>query len=86
MRMAAAVMHEQGLPTPYVQSRPFRIEEMDLDGPGEVQAAGLCHSDLSTIACTNKRNLPTVGGHESAGIVREVGRGEVLRQTRLPHG
>lgn len=81
MRMTAAVMYEQGLPKPYVQSTPFRIEDVDLEGPGEgevlieVRAAGLCHSDLSQVAGLRKRRLPVVGGHEAAGIVREVGRG-----------
>lgn len=81
MRMTAAVMYEQGLPTPYVESRPFVIEEVELEGPGEgevlveVRAAGLCHSDLSQVAGLRKRKLPVVGGHEGAGIVREVGRG-----------
>ena len=79
--MTAAVMYEQGLPKPYAVSMPFRIEEVDLEGPGEgevlieVQAAGLCHSDLSQVAGLRKRRLPTVGGHEAAGIVREIGRG-----------
>ena len=88
MRMTAAVMYEQGLPTPYVESTPFRIEEVELDGPGEgevlveVKAAGLCHSDLSQVAGLRKRTLPVVGGHEGAGIVREVGRGV----TRLKQG
>jgi Zn-dependent alcohol dehydrogenase len=81
MRMTAAVMYEQGLPKPYAQSTPFRIEDVDLEGPGEgevlieVQAAGLCHSDLSQVAGLRKRKVPVVGGHEAAGIVREVGRG-----------
>jgi Zn-dependent alcohol dehydrogenase len=81
MRMTAAVMYEQGLPMPFAQSRPFRIEEVELDGPGagevlvEVRGAGLCHSDLSVIEGLRKRPLPTVGGHEGAGIVREVGAG-----------
>jgi len=81
MRMTAAVMFEQGLLTPYVDSRPFRIEEVELEGPGEdevlveVRAAGLCHSDLSQVAGLRKRVLPVVGGHEGAGIVQEVGRG-----------
>jgi len=81
MRMTAAVMYEQGLPKPYAQSMPFRIEEVDLEGPGEgevlieVQAAGLCHSDLSQVAGLRKRKVPVVGGHEAAGIVREVGHG-----------
>ena len=88
MRMTAAVMYEQGLPTPYVESKPFRIEEVELDGPGEgevlveIMAAGLCHSDLSQVAGLRKRRLPVVGGHEGAGIVREVGRGV----TRLAPG
>jgi Zn-dependent alcohol dehydrogenase len=81
MRMLAAVMHEQGLATPYAQSRPFRIEEIEIHSPGEgevlveVRAAGLCHSDLSQVAGLRKRRLPVVGGHEGAGIVREVGAG-----------
>jgi alcohol dehydrogenase len=81
MRMTAAVMYDQGLPTPYADSHPFRIEEVELSGPGEgevlveVRAAGLCHSDLSTVAGLRKRTLPVVGGHEGAGIVREVGSG-----------
>ena len=83
MRMLAAVMYEQGLPKPYERSEPFRIEEVELDGPGpgevliEIQAAGLCHSDLSQVAGLRKRRLPVVGGHEAAGIVREIGRGVV---------
>jgi alcohol dehydrogenase len=88
MRMLAAVMYEQGLATPYVDSEPFKIEEVELEGPGEgevlveVAAAGLCHSDLSVVAGLRKRTLPVVGGHEGAGIVREVGRGV----TRLAPG
>jgi Zn-dependent alcohol dehydrogenase len=88
MRMTAAVMYEQGLPTPYLDSTPFRIEDVELDGAGEgevlveIRAAGLCHSDLSRVAGLRKRKLPVVGGHEGAGIVREVGRGV----TRLKPG
>ena len=81
MRMLAAVMVEQGLPAPYAQSQPLRIEEVELAGPGEgevlvqVRAAGLCHSDLSQVAGLRKRTVPVVMGHEGAGIVREVGAG-----------
>ena len=81
MRMTAAVMYEQGLPTPYVESLPFHIEEVDLEGPGEgevmveIRAAGLCHSDLSQVAGLRKRTLPVVGGHEGAGVVVEIGKG-----------
>jgi Zn-dependent alcohol dehydrogenase len=81
MRMTAAVMYEQGLPAPYAKSEPFRIEQVELEGPGEgevlieVRAGGLCHSDLSVVQGQRKRTLPVVGGHEGAGIVREIGRG-----------
>lgn len=81
MKMKAAVMFEQGLPAPYVDSKPFHIEDVELEGPGEgevlveIRAAGLCHSDLSVVAGLRKRALPVVGGHEGAGIVREVGPG-----------
>jgi alcohol dehydrogenase len=57
------------------------VEEVELDPPGpgeiliEVAAAGLCHSDLSTIENQRPRPLPIVIGHEGAGIVRECGAG-----------
>jgi len=81
MKMIAAVMYEQGLPAPYTESQPYRIEEVELDPPGpgevlvEVRGAGLCHSDLSALEGLWKRPLPLVGGHEGAGIVRELGAG-----------
>jgi alcohol dehydrogenase len=46
MRVTAAVLYEQGLPRPYVDSEPFKIEDVELEGPGdgevlvEVRAAG----------------------------------------------
>ena len=46
-------------------------------GPGEVavqiEAAGLCYSDLSVIAGTIPFPTPVVLGHEGAGVVEEVG-------------
>jgi len=81
MKIKGAVLYEQGLPRPYAQSQPLKIETLDLEGPraGEVLvkvgAAGLCHSDLSTIEGKRPRVLPTVIGHEGAGIVAEVGPG-----------
>lgn len=81
MRMTAAVLHAQGLPQPFAESRPFHILEVELEPPGpgevlvEVRAAGICHSDLSQVKGLRKRRLPVVGGHEAAGIVREVGAG-----------
>lgn len=81
MQMKAAVMRVQGKPRPYADSRPMTIETVDLNspGPGEVLykiiGAGLCHSDLSTIENLRPRRLPTIPGHEAAGIVEEVGPG-----------
>src|SRR3982751_2343473 len=70
-----------GAPTPYADSRPLVIAEVELapPGPGEVlvriKAAGLCHSDLSVINGDRPRPLPMALGHEAAGIVEEVGSG-----------
>jgi alcohol dehydrogenase len=80
MKTQAAVLVESGRARPYRDTKPLVIEEVDLDdpGPGEVRvkvtAAGLCHSDLSTIDGSRPRPLPMVIGHEAAGIVDEVGR------------
>jgi alcohol dehydrogenase len=79
MKVQGAVLHDMGLPAPYAQSRPLKIETLDLDppGPGElrvkVRAAGLCHSDLSVIDGSRPRVMPMVLGHEAAGEVVEVG-------------
>ena len=79
MKMRAAILREQGLPRPYAKSKPLSIEEVQLDAPlageilVEIAAAGLCHSDLSTIEGIRTRPIPTVLGHEASGIVREVG-------------
>jgi alcohol dehydrogenase len=81
MKMKAAVIRQMGLPQPYAKSQPLVIEEVDLDKPGErellvqVKAAGLCHSDLSTINADRPRQMPMVLGHEAAGVVVECGPG-----------
>ena len=81
MKIQGAVLYEQGLPRPYAKSRPLRIETLDLEDPraGEVlvrvKAAGLCHSDLSTIEGARPRPLPTLIGHEGAGVIAELGAG-----------
>ena len=81
MKMRAAVLREMQRPLPYVESRPFTIEEVDLDPPGEgellirIHAAGLCHSDLSTVNGDRPRSMPMVLGHEAAGLVVECGPG-----------
>jgi alcohol dehydrogenase len=83
MRTQAAVLYEMEKPRPYADSRPLVIEDLDLEGPGdgevlvEIAAAGLCHSDLSTINGSRPRPLPMVLGHEATGVVRDVGAGVV---------
>ncbi len=79
MKIRAAVLRERGASFPYAQSKPLKIEDIDLapPGPGEVlvkiAAAGLCHSDLSVINGDRPRPLPMAIGHEAAGVVVEVG-------------
>ncbi|HEX6220465.1 MAG TPA: Zn-dependent alcohol dehydrogenase [Acidimicrobiia bacterium] len=69
--MRAAVMREVG--------GPLTIEEVEVADPApfevsiDVVAAGLCHSDLRFLEGSFEHPLPTVLGHEVAGIVREVG-------------
>jgi alcohol dehydrogenase len=81
MKTRAAVIYEMQKPRPYAQSQPMVIEELDLDPPGEgevlvrIRAAGLCHSDLSTINGDRPRSMPMVLGHEAAGEVMELGAG-----------
>jgi alcohol dehydrogenase len=79
MRIRAAVLHEIGKPRPYADSLPLAIEELDLEGPGpgevlvRIEAAGLCHSDLSVINGDRPRPVPMALGHEAAGVVEATG-------------
>jgi alcohol dehydrogenase len=62
-------------------SRPLTVTELELDGPGEgellvrVEAAGVCHSDLSVVDGNRVRPVPMALGHEAAGTVLAVGSG-----------
>ena len=81
MKIRAAVLNASPVAAPYAQSRPLRIEELELAPPGRdevlvrVRAAGLCHSDLSVIDGNRLRPVPMVLGHEAAGEVVETGEG-----------
>ncbi|WP_144717681.1 alcohol dehydrogenase catalytic domain-containing protein [Agrococcus jejuensis] len=74
-----AVLHEIGAEQPYAESRPLRVETLELAGPGatevlvRIECAGLCHSDLSVVDGNRARPVPMLLGHEAAGIVEEVG-------------
>lgn len=72
--MRAALLSEFG--------RPLHVEEVDLQSPqpGEVlvriEASGVCRSDLHVVHGRSVvSQLPTVLGHEGAGVVEEVGAG-----------
>ncbi len=62
-------------------NEPLEVIEVGVDPPkaGEVRvrmgASGVCHSDLSVVNGTLLSPLPSVLGHEGAGIVEEVGDG-----------
>ncbi|WP_226997056.1 alcohol dehydrogenase catalytic domain-containing protein [Tessaracoccus aquimaris] len=83
MRITGAVLEEIGRPRPYAQSRPIAVQEVELEppGPGEIlvriEAAGICHSDLSVVDGNRVRPVPMLLGHESAGIVEQLGEGVV---------
>lgn len=79
MKITGAVLEETALPRPYAKSRPLKIVALDLDDPGpdevliRIRAAGLCHSDLSTVDGNRTRPTPMLLGHEASGIVEKVG-------------
>jgi alcohol dehydrogenase len=79
MKIRGAVLEKMGSERPYASSRPLVISDLELDGPGpdevliKVEAAGLCHSDLSVVDGNRIRPVPMLLGHEAAGIVVEVG-------------
>ncbi|UAJ10150.1 zinc-binding dehydrogenase [Glacieibacterium megasporae] len=79
MKITAAVLDAIGAAAPYDTSRPLRLAELDLapPGPGElllrIDAAGLCHSDLSVVNGDRVRPTPMALGHEATGIVEATG-------------
>lgn len=79
MKTRAAVLYEMGLPSPYAESKPLKIETLELDEPKQnevlvkVKAVGLCHSDLSVINGSRPRPTPMALGHEAAGEIVQVG-------------
>ncbi|MGB2073683.1 MAG: Zn-dependent alcohol dehydrogenase [Henriciella sp.] len=69
--MKAAIMRRPG--------EPFSIEEVAISKPGprevlvRVKAAGVCHSDVHFWSGAFPVETPVILGHESAGIVEQVG-------------
>lgn len=60
-------------------NKPMEIEEVTISKPGprevlvRTKAAGICHSDMHFFNGTYPGQLPMVLGHESAGVVEQVG-------------
>src|SRR5258705_535059 len=79
MQSIAAVLDRIGAPPPFKESRPLRLAELELQPPqpGEllirIEAAGLCHSDLSVVNGDRPRPVPMALGHEAAGTVVATG-------------
>lgn len=79
MKIVAAILDEIGQPGPYAERPALRLAEIDLDPPrpGEllvrIEAAGLCHSDLSVINGDRPRPMPMALGHEAVATVVTTG-------------
>ncbi|HEV7871215.1 MAG: putative alcohol dehydrogenase [Modestobacter sp.] len=73
MQTTAAVLWER--------NTPWSIEEIELDEPRqdevlvELHASGMCHSDEHIVTGDMPFRLPCIGGHEGAGVVKQVGPG-----------
>jgi alcohol dehydrogenase len=76
-----AVLRSLGAPRPYRTSSPLSIVDVELAAPRdgevlvEIEAAGVCHSDLSVIDGNRPRPVPMLLGHEAAGRVAALGPG-----------
>lgn len=83
MRIVGAVLERAGDSRPYAVAHPFTVSELELDEPGfgeilvRIEAASVCHSDLSVVDGARSRPLPMLIGHEAAGIVERLGAGVV---------
>lgn len=79
MKITAAVLDQIGAIGPYAETRPLRLTELELRPPrsGEllvrIDAAGLCHSDLSVVNGDRPRPTPMALGHEAAATVLAAG-------------
>src|SRR5579875_2360496 len=79
MRITGAVLEEVGRPAPFRESRPITVGPLELAEPGPtellvaIEAAGVCHSDLSVVDGNRPRPVPMLLGHEAAGIVEATG-------------
>lgn len=81
MKIKGAVLERIGDLRPYDASRPLTVSELDLADPEpeevlvRIEAASVCHSDLSVVDGSRIRPVPMLLGHEAAGVVVSTGAG-----------
>jgi len=79
MKITAAVLASTGHSGPFATSAPLTLSQVDLAAPGadellvKIEAAGLCHSDLSVINGDRPRPMPMAIGHEAVATVISAG-------------
>lgn len=79
MEITAAVLDSTGHRGSLTEAKPLRQATLTLAPPESdellvrIEAAGLCHSDLSVINGDRPRQTPMVLGHEAVGTVIEAG-------------
>lgn len=80
MKIRGAILETISADRPYSKSLPLAVSELDLDAPGpdeilvRMEAAGLCHSDLSVVDGSRRRPVPMLLGHEGAGRIEQIGK------------
>ncbi len=78
-QIRGAVLNQIGAAAPFAESKPITVDTVELTGPAEnevlvkIEAASICHSDLSVVNGSRPRPTPMLLGHEAAGIVTELG-------------
>lgn len=81
MRIVGAVLEEVGRTGPWGVTRPLTVGALELEAPGRgevlvrIEAAGVCHSDLSVVNGDRSRPVPMLLGHEASGRVVALGSG-----------
>lgn len=81
MQITGAVLEEIGRPRNFAESRPLTVGSVELADPGHgevlvaIEAAGVCHSDLSVVDGNRRRPTPMLLGHEACGRVVQIGSG-----------
>jgi Zn-dependent alcohol dehydrogenase len=79
MKTIAAVLESGSATRPFADSRPLRMATLDLAPPRahellvRIDAAGLCHSDLSVVNGDRPRPMPMALGHEACATVVATG-------------